>query len=158
MPYLDFGKFFLSFFQWSSYSLYIAAVWLNESFWGLKQASKHLKNVAEMFERKKPSSATTSIISNASPLSAAVSLISVASTSSATRSTISFASPLSATTSAVSKKQWFNNVSELGDVPHQPKKKFLSREFGKKEIAKCFFQNDWFVPHLWIHYDERDKW
>ena len=39
-------------------------------------------------------------------------------------------------------------------MPHQPKKKFPPREFGKKKITKCSFQKDWFVAHPWIHYDE----
>ena len=101
-----------------------------------------------------PSSATTSTISVASPSSATTSTIPVASPSSATTSTISVASPSSATASAVSKKIRLDNVPELDDVPHQPKKKFPPREFEKKKITKCFFQKDWFVAHLWIHYEE----
>ena len=76
-----------------------------------------------MFKNKKPSSATTSTISVVSP-------------SLATASTIFVAAPSSATTSATSKKQRFDNVPELGDVPHQPKKNFPPREFGKKKITK----------------------
>ena len=94
-----------------------------------------------MFKRKKPSSATTSTISIASPLSV-------------TTSTISIASPSSATTSTVSKIQRFHNVPELGDVPHQPKKKFPPREFRKKKKTKCSFQKDWFVAYPWIHYNK----
>ena len=87
----------------------------------LKWAAKHSQNVAEMFKNKKPSSAITSTVSVVSP-------------SLATASTIFVAAPSSATTSATSKKQRFDNVPELSDVPHQPKKKFPSCEFGNNEM------------------------
>ena len=73
----------------------------------LQRAAKHSQNVAEIFKRKKPSSATTS--------------------------TIFVASPLSSTTSEVSKKQCLENVPESGDVLHQPKKKLTHHEFRKKK-------------------------
>ena len=55
---------------------------------------------------------------------------------SATPSTIFVNAPSSATTPAILKKQRFDNVPELGDGPHQSKKKFPTREFGKKIITK----------------------
>ena len=68
----------------------------------LKRAAKHSQNVTEMFKSKKTLSVTTS--------------------------TNSDASTSSATTSAVSKKQQFDNVSELNGVCHHPKKRFLPGE------------------------------
>lgn len=100
----------------------------------LKRTANDSQNLAEMFKRKKPSSATTSAIS-------------VASLSSATTPKIYVASPSSATVSTVSQ----NQQSDHGDAPHQPKKKFSPRKFGKKKITKCSFLQDWFVTHPWIH-------
>lgn len=113
----------------------------------LKRTANDSQNLTEMFKRKKPSSAKISTTAVASPLSATTSAISVAPLSSATTPKIYVASPSSATVSTVSQ----NQQSDHGDAPHQPKKKFSPRKFGKKKITKCSFLQDWFVTHPWIH-------
>ena len=67
----------------------------------LKRTAQGSLNLAEMFKRKKPSSAKRSTAAAASPLSTTTSTISVAPLSSATTPKIYVASPSSATVSTV---------------------------------------------------------
>lgn len=65
---------------------------------------------------------------------------------------------MTSTTGASYSVTTFESASSLptvGEKPNQPKRfSFPKREYGKKTIVKCAFQQQWFQHWPWIHYDE----